>query len=837
MLVLWTRPQSSPGLPHERGRFAAPDVRSTAAVVALVLLTAACGGDDSPTEPESRPVATVTVAPTADTIAIGGSTSLTATTRDAEANVLTDRPITWSSSNPTAADVDTAGRVTALDVGSAIITARSEGKTGAAEITVVILDPDVYELIVVSGGGQSGFAGTVLAEPLVAKIRRITSGTAKEGVPVTWRVVSGSGEPTRTSSATDPSGEASTRIALGNATGQVTAEAQVVGLEPARFAALIVLPAPTIVAVSPASADPGDVVDVTVDDLPQAAVAEVLFDGVAGNVVDRVDGSPAVLKAEVLAPVGVCSSTTVPVEVRVRVDGITTSPENLTVSVPADPFQVGQVLVIEGTTDVQCALLPAGSGNAKYLLIPMSAEFEVNQRFQVTLGGQSVAITAAGAQPSAGLVSFHSRLRAFERQLALRGLPPAQPPADAQLFAGPSVGDTRHFWVLNDVDATADGQLTEDEFDRIQATLKFAGANSLLYVDNASPQPGLTQADIDALGRLYDLYLYPVDLDYFGEPSDVDNNDKVVVTLTPTVNGLTDRGAGGVIVGFFFGLDLFAPNAPGCPECAFSNGSELFYGLVPDPGGDFSDPRTRERVLELLPGVMAHETQHMINFRYKVFETTPATLETLWLSEGMAHMAEELAGDAVDADDPDLADDLYLANFGRTARYLEDPESFSLTATSGNGSLGERGTWWLFLRWMADQYGDFIFRDLTQASANGVANVEAQTGESFFRLFADYMVATWADDLDIPGIAQRYQVPKWQLRSILRQDPPGGGEPEYILQPLQETFATFRSSSITQFITGSSGYYVELDAAGDTSPLQLELTTAVSAGLAILRFQ
>jgi hypothetical protein len=699
------------------------------------------------------------------------------------------------------------------------------------------LDPDVYELIVVSGGGQSGLAGTVADEPLVARLRRIDSGAPEEGHTVNWRVTSGSGEPTRTSSATDQSGEASTRIVLGNTAGQVTIEARVDGLSSASFESLTVLPAPTIASVSPASADPGDVVDVTVADLPQEIAAEVLFDGVAGNVVDRVEGSPAVLKTEVPAPVGVCSSTSVPVEVRVRADGVTTASANLTVSVPADPFQVGQVLVIEGTDDVQCALLPSDAGNAKYLLVALSSEFEVNQRFQVTLGSSSVAVTAAGAAPSTGQVGFHSRLRAFEQQLALRGLRPARPAAGAQLFAAQEIGDIRSFWVLNDVDAPADGELTEDEFDRIQATLEYVGANTLLYVDNASPEPGLTAADIEFLGTLYDRRLYHVDVDFFGEPTDVDGNDRAVILLTPTVNSLTEPGASGVVVGFFFGLDLYPPNAAGCPECEFSNGSELFYGLVPDPGGDFSDPRTRERVLELLPGVMVHETQHMISFRYKVFESTPAALETLWLSEGMAHMAEELAGDAVDPDDPDLADDLYLANFGRTARYLAAPDSFSLTATSGTGSLGERGTWWLFLRWMADQYGDFIFRDLTQASANGVANVEAQTGESFFRLFADYMVATWADDLDIPGIAERYQVPKWQLRGILRQDPPGGGGPEYILQPLQETFATFRSSSITQFVTGSSGYYIDLDAAGDMAALQLELTASTDAGLAILRYE
>ena len=35
------------------------------------------------------------------------------------------------------------------------------------------LDPDEYELTVVSGGGQSGLAGTVADEPLVAHRRRV----------------------------------------------------------------------------------------------------------------------------------------------------------------------------------------------------------------------------------------------------------------------------------------------------------------------------------------------------------------------------------------------------------------------------------------------------------------------------------------------------------------------------------------------------------------------------------------------------------------------------------------------------------------------------------------
>ena len=701
------------------------------------------------------------------------------------------------------------------------------------------LDPNVFELAVVSGGNQTGLAGTVLDEPMVVRVRRKDTGAPEEGATVQWRVISGSGETTRSASGTDESGEASTLVALGDVAGQVVVEARVLGLVPVTLAPVTVLPAPRIRSVSPLSVDPGDTVDVLVDDLPAGMTAVVLFDGVEVVVADRQDGTPSILRTVVPPPAGVCSAVGVGVDVRVRVKGVTTSGSPITVTVPADPFQVGQVLVIEGTNDVQCALLPADNGSAKYLLVALSAEFQQAGNFRVTLGSSNVTFAASDAAPSIDQANFHSRLRAFEYQLASRGLAPATPPSSTSefdMFAGPSLGDTRLFWVLNDIDATADDELTEDEFDRITASLEFIGANTLLYIDDRAPAGGFTQADIEFLGETYDRRLYHVDVDYFGEPTDVDGNNRVVVLLTPTVNSLTAPGSQGVVVGFFFGLDLFPANAAGCAECRFSNGSELFYGVVPDPNGDFSDPRTREYVNRVMPGVMVHETVHMIDFRYQVFENVPPSLEYLWLSEGLAHASEELAGDVMFVEgDLNLANNLYGSNFGRAASYLESPESNSLTATEGSGSLGERGGWWLFLRWTAEQYGDFIFRGLIQANANGVANVEGRTGEDFFRMFADYSIAIWADDLEIPGLPERYEIPKWMLRSILTQD----GEPTspYILQPVQRTFAGFRSTQITEFISGSSAFYVELDAAGDVNDLQLELTASTDAGLAILRYE
>jgi hypothetical protein len=699
------------------------------------------------------------------------------------------------------------------------------------------LDSNEFELVVVSGSDQSGVVGTVLADPLVVAVRRKSDGVGEEGATVTWRVIQGDGELTRTSAATDGEGDATTRLILGDAPGDLQVRASVTGLDPVVLGSLTALAAPAIQSLSATSAAPGDMIDVVVTNLPAEMSVQVLFDGVAGEISARQDGSPATLTVIVPAPAGVCGPTNV--DVRLRVQGYTGPTQSLTVSVPAQPFDVGQVLVMEGGSEVSCAQLPADGGSAKYMLVALSAEFETDDQVEVTLGGSSVQFSPAGSAAQPAAQDLTSRLRATEQvllqRLAARGIEPAaRPQLSAQLLALPTLGSSRHFWVIRNLDALPDAG--EEDFDRVTATLKLIGTHTLLYLDDASPSPGLTESDIENLGRLYDEILYQSDLDFYGEPTDFDNNDRVIILLSPTVNKLTPRGVNGVYVGLFFGLDLLDPGTPNCDICEFSNDGEIFYGLVPDESGIHSDPRERTRVLELLPSVMVHETVHMINFRYKVFIHNQSGIEELWLSEGLAHMGEELGGDEADAaGEASTANDLYASNFSRAASFLEDPGSSSLTVISGSGTLGERGAAWLFLRWLADQYGDFIFRDIVQAAPSGVANIEVQTGEDFFKLFADWAVALWTDDLEIPGLADRYQIPKWLMRSILVTD--DGGPSEYILQPEALTFAELRTSGITRVLAASSPLYVDLAASGETSDLQLELTAAANAGLAVVRYE
>ena len=92
------------------------------------------------------PVSTVTVTPSSGSMAVGSTSQLTATPRNASGAALTGRTVTWSTSAGSVATVGTTGLVAAQGVGSATITATSEGKTGTAAITV-------------SGGGGGGGGG------------------------------------------------------------------------------------------------------------------------------------------------------------------------------------------------------------------------------------------------------------------------------------------------------------------------------------------------------------------------------------------------------------------------------------------------------------------------------------------------------------------------------------------------------------------------------------------------------------------------------------------------------------------------------------------------------
>src|SRR5687768_14261080 len=105
---------------------------------------------------QTRPpnaIASVDVAPSAASLAVGASTQLAATARDAAGSPVGGTTFAWSSSNPAIASVSPTGLVTAHASGTADVTATAGGITGRSTVTVSGATP-VASVSVVPGSGS-----------------------------------------------------------------------------------------------------------------------------------------------------------------------------------------------------------------------------------------------------------------------------------------------------------------------------------------------------------------------------------------------------------------------------------------------------------------------------------------------------------------------------------------------------------------------------------------------------------------------------------------------------------------------------------------------------------
>jgi uncharacterized protein YjdB len=130
------------------------------------------------------PVATVTVAPNPASVAVGATVQLTATLKDANQNTLTGRTVTWTTSNASVATVNSGtGLVSGVAVGSATITATSEGKSGTSAVTVVAGTPAPVATVTVTPNPASVAVGATVQ--LTATLKD-ANGNTLTGRTVAW---------------------------------------------------------------------------------------------------------------------------------------------------------------------------------------------------------------------------------------------------------------------------------------------------------------------------------------------------------------------------------------------------------------------------------------------------------------------------------------------------------------------------------------------------------------------------------------------------------------------------------------------------------------------------
>lgn len=100
-------------------------------------LAVAAGCSDS-SGPAPGRIATLTISPPSPAVAVGRSIQLFATIRDATGALVSDTPVSWSTSNPAVAIVSQEGLVTGLAAGTTVtITAKSEGVGSSTILRVV----------------------------------------------------------------------------------------------------------------------------------------------------------------------------------------------------------------------------------------------------------------------------------------------------------------------------------------------------------------------------------------------------------------------------------------------------------------------------------------------------------------------------------------------------------------------------------------------------------------------------------------------------------------------------------------------------------------------------
>jgi len=126
------------------------------------------------------PVASVTVSPTSATLVVGQTVQLEAQPRDASGRPLDGRAVTWSSNRSDVATVTSTGIVATVSVGTATITASSEGRSGTAAI--VVEAPSVSRVEVTPASATVGVGGSFRLTATVFDSR----GNVVPGAPVAW---------------------------------------------------------------------------------------------------------------------------------------------------------------------------------------------------------------------------------------------------------------------------------------------------------------------------------------------------------------------------------------------------------------------------------------------------------------------------------------------------------------------------------------------------------------------------------------------------------------------------------------------------------------------------
>ena len=642
------------------------------------------------------------------------------------------------------------------------------------------------------------------------------NGNAVSGVVVNFFATGGGGIAFLPSSAaSDASGIASTTVTLGTKTGTVQLTAYATGVETPATATVSATAGPLASLVTTPKSmrfvSVGDTARITYllqDEFANAVTEAPIAVAIADPTLVSVDpqGLVRALRAGGRTRISVSAGgRTDTVGVSVLAADATPCTDLAAPSVPA----VGSVITVQG----EYLCLGGAAAGAEYTVVAHNTSTDGSaSRFAtiVTFGAGTAPATllaptsvpvfarAPSGRPVAARTlddRFHGRLLSEARSLSrlfrsARASYRARRAA-SRSTAGGLAPSTSFSTIPADVAVGAHVSLNVSEYACDRAVMRgfrvaHISQRAIILADTLNPANGFTDADYQRFGQRFDDLVYPLDVDAFGEPSDLDGNARVAVLFTKYVNELTPANSSSFVGGFFHARDLFPKSETielqGCPS---SNEGEMFYMLVPDPAGVVNgNEYTLGFVDTLTIGVLAHEFQHLINAGRRIYvNTTAEEFEETWLNEGLSHIAEELLYYRESGMQPRqrLTDALIRANatkyslwranvssnFSRLFEYIENPEAAS-PIDAVNDELSTRGASWSFLRYAVDRAFSSdagVWRRFTNSVRTGLATVGEGLQADPRPYLHDFVLANYLGDLGIND-DPRFIHQSWNYRDI-----------------------------------------------------------------------
>ena len=280
-----------------------------------------------------------------------------------------------------------------------------------------------------------------------------------------------------------------------------------------------------------------------------------------------------------------------------------------------------------------------------------------------------------------------------------------------------TLGYTRSFWVNN---LSANLNNPETAFYQVPATLEAISNFSYIFVANSYISSS-TENLANYLASTFNT-IYHKEVPFFGTPSDVDNNGKIIVLLYPIT------GFAGV-VGYFDPLDEYQPSSDPTNITHYSNYADLVDINVCSPSGCPTLIYSTTAA-----DTLAHEFKHLIEFHMN-------PNQDVWLDEGLAVYAEQYTGYG-----QTLSDYLtsYTTNIDLSMTYWQ---------YDTNG-LAHYGAAFLFLLYLSDRFTPGLISNISrdgQHSGLDAINFALKNYNSSLTVegvFQDFIVALAINNLN-----------------------------------------------------------------------------------------